>query len=380
MQNRIVQYFFTFSVLLLLQQCKKTYEPTILKSDSSFLVVNGFINIGPGALTSIQLSRTLKLTDTITSNPELYASISIESENGTLYPLFENGNDGSYVSSPLYLDNILKYRLSINTKNGGKYESDFVNCKQTPPIDSLTWNQKDNVTIYANTHDPANNARYYRWNYSETWEYQSQIESIWGVSNGMIYTTDTNTQFHVCWRNGESTDIILGSSATLSQDIINANPIATIPKNDGRLDFRYSSLIRQYALTADAYHYWQIIQKNSQQLGTLFDQQPSQISGNIHSLNNPDELVVGFVSAATEQTLRFFIKNNQLINWHSIPQGFACSEVKIPQNPVDFRIYDYSDTTYGPWYFITGGPLVLNKNACMDCRYLGGTNQKPAFW
>src|SRR5258706_5889592 len=293
MCNRKPLYFFIVTLMLFHQGCKKAYEPAILKSDNSFLVVNGFININVAGATTIQLSRTLKLTDTVTLIPELNADISIESESGGIYPLHQAGDDGTYSSDQTTLSNSAKYRLNIATANGNKYSSDFVECKQTPAIDSLTWIQDDGVTVFANAHDPSNNSRYYRWSYSETWEYQSQLESIWGVAaNGVLYARDSATQVHVCWKNGESSNIVTGSSAALSEDVIHAAPVAFLPNNDEKINFRYSILVKQYTLTAEAYHYWQIIQKNSQELGTLFDPQPSQVNGNIHSTTNPDELVI----------------------------------------------------------------------------------------
>jgi hypothetical protein len=42
---------------------------------------------------------------------------------------------------------------------------------------------------------------------------------------------------------------------------------------------RYSINVRQYGLTKEAYNYWQIIQKSSQQSGSIFDPQPAQVIG-----------------------------------------------------------------------------------------------------
>jgi Domain of unknown function (DUF4249) len=378
MYNRKLSYFFKVTGMLFLLGCKKAYEPAILKSDNSFLVVNGLINISIAGNTTIQLSRTLKLTDTVTVIPELNADIAVESESGGIYPLHPAGNDGTYTSDQTTLSNSAKYRLNITTANGNKYASDFVECKRTPAIDSLTWIQDDGVTVLANTHDPSNNSRYYRWSYSETWEYQSQLESIWGVGvGGVLYARDSTTQDHVCWKNGESSNIVTGSSAALSQDVINAAPVAFLPNNDEKINFRYSILVKQYALTEEAYHYWQIIQKNSQELGTLFDPQPSQVNGNIHSTTNPDELVIGFGSATSQQESRLFIKNEQLTDWHTVPGGFSCP---LDNTPNTFPYYNYPDDSFGPYYFITNGPLIITKNYCLDCRALGGSNQKPSFW
>jgi uncharacterized protein DUF4249 len=375
--NRLHRSRLFFMLLLMVSNilCKKAYEPAVLKSDNRFLVINGLINTAPGSATIIELSRTLNLIDTVVFVPELHAGITIESKRGSLYPLVESGN-GSYHSDSLSLDNTDSYRLNITTGNGKKYQSDFVECRQTPPIDSITWKQEGNVVISVNTHDPSGNSRYYKWDFEETWMNLAQLHTIWGAANGKVYLRDTLTQCDSCWNTRPSTDILLGTSSALSQDVIHELPIVTIPANEKRLDYRYSILLRQYVLTPDAYHYWQIIQKNSQQLGTLFDPQPSQINGNIHETDNPDEPVIGFVTAASVREVRFFIRNNQLDNWHSIPAGFGC---EIYNTGLPFPFYNVADTNLGPYYYM-GGALVVASNACTDCRFLGGTNQKPSYW
>ena len=110
--------------------------------------------------TVITLSRTTRLTDsTFTFSPETGASVSIEDSNGGTFNLFETAN-GIYKSSPLLLNASGKYRLDIRTASGGRYASDFVEVKQTPPIDSVTWQQQNDVMIYVSTHDPSNNTKY----------------------------------------------------------------------------------------------------------------------------------------------------------------------------------------------------------------------------
>gem|GEM_PF-6893667 len=53
----------------------------------------------------------------------------------------------------------------------------------------------------------------------------------------------------------------------------------------------------------------------------------------------------------------------------------------LPVNSTNYLIYNYSDTTYAPYYFCcSGGALVVAKKDCLDCTRRGGTNQKPSFW
>ncbi len=376
-----LKYLLMALLLMMLAQCKKPYTPVVFTSGDNYLVIDGFINTSPGGVTTIVLSRTKNLTDTVVSIPEQNASVLIQSAAGTTYALQETGNQGNYNSNALTLDATVQYRIVVITAAGKKYQSDLVTAKQTPAIDSVSWQQDSKgVQLFVNTHDPANNTRFYRWQYVQTWEYHSQLETVWGINNGVVYVRDPAEQVHVCYNTTLSTGIMIGTSSALSQDVISNALIGTILQNDSTLQYRASFLVKQYALTPAAYFYWQIIQKNSQQLGTLFDLQPSQLEGNIHAVSNASEPVVGYISASTVTEKRIFINSADLQNWQPPPGSYNCQLVNVAQNPSNFLLVNVPDNSYAVWYYISGGPVVLAKNTCLDCTLSGGTNKKPAFW
>ena len=373
----IRKYKWMVLLLATFNQCKKPYEPAVLKAGNNYLVVDGFINTTAGGITNVILSRTKNLTDTVITIPERNAKINIESAGGAQYALHEQG-EGNYNSNALALAGNTNYRLVITTSNGSRYQSDFVSARQTPAIDSVTWQRDDGVSIFVNTHDPANKTRFYRWQYVETWEYHSKLETPWGVSNGIIFVRTPQQMLNICYNTTASADILLGSSAALSQDVISEKLLTIIPQNDSTLHYRMSILVKQYALTPEAYFYWQIIQKNSTQLGTLFDLQPSQLNGNIHSITNNTEPVVGFVSANTLQEKRIFIDYTDLPDWRPPPSTYDCTITAIDAH-ANFLIYDYPDPDYTPYYF-SGPILMIAKKTCLDCTLSGGTTVKPSFW
>ncbi|MCW3106680.1 MAG: hypothetical protein JWQ09_1186 [Segetibacter sp.] len=375
------KYLYFYLISFSLFACKKPYEPAVITSGNNYLVVDGFINTTLNGVTTINLSRARNINDsTFDVLPEGNANISIESSNGASYPLQQISN-GKYESNPLSLSSSETYRLNITTANGNRYQSDLVIVKQSPAVDSITWQQKNDVTIYANTHDPANNTKYYRWDFVETWQYTAKYETFTGVSNHLIYYRDSTNFIYNCWSTANSTSIVLGTSAALGQDVISKAPVTTIIQNDTRLGVRYSILVRQYALTQEAFEYLQIIQKNSERTGSLFDLQPSQLHGNIHSLANKNEPVIGFVSAGSVQQKRIFIKHSEVTNWViQGPSQEACNVIFIGQNPTNYLIFDYPDTSYAPYYFTSGGGMAISKKACFDCTLQGGSNIKPSFW
>jgi hypothetical protein len=376
------KYFLILFLAAFFASCKKEYNPPVIQAANNFLVVDGFINLNANGNTIINLSRSRNLGDTVINIAELSARVTIEESAGAAYNLVDFTNTGNYNSGSLNLSTSGKYRLKIITANGHEYLSDFVTAKKSSPIDSLTWQQKKDVTVYVNTHDVTNSTLYYKWDFTETWEYHSRIENYWGVKNGRIFLLDPTTQMHKCWTSANSNTVITGTSVALSQDVISQAPITTILKDEERIKIRYSILVRQIPLTQEAYNYWLIIQKNSQQLGTLFDLQPSQLTGNIHPLTNPDEPVIGFISAVTTSQKRLFITNAQLTDWSTVVTGIECDLIFLPTDPLDQLAYNRTDSIYAPFYFTGSNPatLVLTRRECIDCRVKGGVTTKPVFW
>ncbi|GAO41345.1 DUF4249 domain-containing protein [Flavihumibacter petaseus] len=373
-------FWFGFSVLLLAGSCRKPYEPEVLQRDYRFLVVNGVVNVASGGQTHINLSRTKGLQDTVIIVPEPGAQVSIETDNGQIYSVPSVNDLGDYQSAPLYLSPNGRYRLNIETSDGRVYRSAFVEPLITPPIDSVTWKQPGDLTIYVNSHDPTGNARFFRWDYVETWEYHAQLETPWTVIGDKVYIADNSNQGNYCWTGQFSSMIILGNSAALSEAVISEQPLLTIPNPDVRLNWKYSILVNQYALTTEAYHYWQIVEKNSQELGTLFDQLPSNLNGNLESLTDANEPVLGYISATAVESKRILIDRRELNDWSQVLPADECNKLAIDYNPLAYPQWDYTDPTVTLWYFMTGGGAWVAKKSCLDCRLQGGTNQKPSYW
>jgi hypothetical protein len=256
-----------------------------------------------------------------------------------------------------------------------------VHAKKTPAIDSLEWIQNSDVTIYVNTHDPQDSTIYYRWEFVETWNYLANLNSIWGLENRKIFLKDSLTQTDSCWRTYPSTKIIVANSLAYSSDVISHYALTSVPLNSEQISNRYSILVKQYALTKDAYEFYLILKKNTQETGSLFDPQPQNLPSNIHSLTNPSATVIGFASASTVEEKRIFISHKEVRDW--IYEGVSpdCTYlIYTSTHPGDFSIFDYPDTNFVPYYFITNGPLVLAYRGCTDCTYYGGNNVKPSFW
>ena len=374
-------------LMLLFAQCKQEYDPHIEAKSSGFLVVEGFLNSGQGS-TTIRLSRSSDLNDT-TLKPEFGAQLNVQGEDGSNFPLFDNGN-GEYSIAQLTLNNGVKYALYIRTTDGKEYISDYTSVKYTPPIDSITWQREDDgIRLYTNANDPQNNTKYYQWKYEETWEFHSAyynnlkyiIDPVTNDPTAVAYKypdQHDDTTIYKCWNTLNSATIILGSTEKLTSDLVYL-PVQYIEPHSEKLSVLYSINVKQYAISHDEYLFLQKMKKNTEQLGTIFDPQPSEISGNIHCLTDSSETVIGHVEVSQEQVKRIFISNSQVPDWNYDP---GCVFFEIANKPDSIKQYGIglmptnaskTDPFKGIISFYASSPQ------CVDCT-LRGVHQKPDFW
>ncbi len=380
-----------YLLLFALLSCRKPYDPPAITTNVNYLVVEGLINTGSDS-TIIKLSRTVQIGAQTTANPELHASVTVLSSANTIYPLKETGN-GYYRSPGLNLSSANTYALKIITSNGKTYQSDFLPVKNSPPIDSVYYTLADTaVSVWLSTHDPANKTIYYRWDFSETYIIHPFVESVDELLTNPIDTVvprSAQDQVYTCWASDTSQNILLGSSAKLKQDIIAKMQLTAIGKSSEKIGDRYSILVKQYALTPDAYNYWQLLKTNTEQLGSIFDAQPSELPGNIHCVTTPSEPVIGYLSAGTASQLRIFIDNRNIPGTVTkIPVSVDGCEVdpyyfKDPGgfNDVPSWIYSGKQFVVGTIQ-LPGGPILGYTGTdrfCADCT-VRGTKTPPAFW
>lgn len=369
-------------VMLLVSGCVEPYFPEVKESTSSFLVVNGFLN--SNGRTSIQLLRSQSLNETEAPPAEESATVVVESENGERYGLHETGY-GTYTHPNLQLNTGTKYRLYIRTRNGSEYASDFVEVKETPAIDEVTWEAvNDEVQFYVSTHDDKNNTWYYRWEFEHTWQFRAAYYSYLKYVDGkVIYRDVNNAPNYNCWKSERSVTIELGSSIQLSSDVISNYKLASVPYNSEKLSIKNSVLVKQYALPREAYEYWQLLKKNTENIGTLFDPLPSQLKSNIRSLSDPQEPVIGFLTASTMQEKRIFVSQEELPKeWRLYMPTCALDTMLLARDDINSYFegeYQLPITEVKNESGMSVIGYTYAAKRCADCT-VQGSNVKPAFW
>jgi hypothetical protein len=368
----------TWLGLLAAAGCVDAYMPDVINAPNSYLVVDGFIN-GNG-VTRIKLSRTENIAATTAPAVEKGASLFIIDNTGGRYILAEKAN-GSYQSDSLQLNPSRQYQLRITARGGVTYESALVPLKITPALNKLAWQLTgDQVDIQVSTQDNTQQSRFYHWQFVETWEfnaaYLSKLEYFPNKNPYRQRIGRRVTPIYTCWRTERPTTIKQANTTQLSQDALTDFTVLSIANRAERLKIRYSVLVSQYAQTAEEFAYYELLRKNTEAVGTVNDPLPTQLTGNVHRVDNASEPVLGFVSAHTMQYRRLFIDRAKLPfppNWAFDTPYTSCISLDSMQTDAFGK-----DPNYIPIDKISKGWLGSTR-ACVDCR-VRGTNTKPSFW
>ncbi|MCE7067453.1 DUF4249 domain-containing protein [Dyadobacter sp. CY326] len=375
MRYRLLKLFSCIS-LFLMEGCIEPFSPPEVNSPENYLVVDGFLNVGQDT-SRIELSRTQNVNDNAKPTIETGASISVEAESGEKYD-FSETRSGLYTLSPKQYSMAGKYRLRVKTQDGKEYLSEYVTVSLTPPIDSVTTkfdSFQDAMVFYVNAHDAHGKTQFYRWKFEETWEYRAAYNSYIEVIDKK-YVTRTK-DINQCWGSQRSGSILLGTTVKLSSDVIKDLPIFRVPVSTNKLFIKYSVLVRQYGLSRAAFEYWTTLSKTTQGTGSLFDPQPSQVTGNIKNTANNKELVFGYFSASTEETKRLTITPRLGKYATCMPADtfdVVCKPISNYQCGLETTALMLSYAGMRS-EFVLGTP-----QSCADCRVQGGTTDRPKFW
>lgn len=373
-------------ILILAVSCREPFEPEIEPTDEKVLVVEGYLDTeGIPSILKLSYTRNINSQEGFAQSfPE--ANVFLESESGNQFSLtpldsgrFEFAQDISEQEN---------YRLRIFTNDGNSYSSELLKPILTPEIIDVGFERNENgIEVYLTTKGDEN-ADDFLWTYQETYAFRPKFPTAYRYDPDLktvVLATDEN-KTNLCYRDQLSSDLILETSSRFEDQFVFRQSIAQIPTGDERLTVRYSILISQKALDKNASEFWEVMRKNTDDLGSIFSPLPSNIGGNIKNDQNPDAPVVGFVSLGTVKQERLWIDFRDVIPWTKldVPDYFGCivepDTILIKDYEVAFKSGGYMpavpifcDTCYDPIGFQKA------ERRCVDCT-LRGSNVKPDFW
>lgn len=388
--NTIIIAAFFISLII---SCVEPFEPNNL-SYENLLVIDGKVT-NEEKHHVINLSRTYKI-DTLLTNPEKNALVYIIDDTQQSYN-FTEIEDGSYQSDVVFSAVPNKtYTLKVTTQEGKKYTSTAEKLTEVSEIEGITINVTTNnlaeevVSLDINSYAVTNNARYYLYEYEETYKiiapYWNNLElKVNENFPSQISQVQKTIQNKTCYKTQNSTTIIQTETSSLSEDSVVNFPIRSIITSDFILSHRYSILVKQYVQTFNAYNYYQTLQKFSNSEGVFSENQVGFIKGNLRLETNENENIIGFFEVSSVASKRIFFNKEAITD--VIPNFIDdCSTISpllfdsftgaYPlANEIKKDTYIYFEDNVGS----EGGPYTLVKKICGDCTVLG-SNIKPDFW
>ncbi|MEP0713567.1 DUF4249 domain-containing protein [Algoriphagus sp.] len=381
--NRVI--IISIISLLFFTACREPFDPEIDPSDLSVLVVEGYLDSeGLSSILKLSYTRNIQPDDSFTP---IYpgAFVTLRSESGADYPLTALGEGRFEFAYDIPEDE--EYRLYIATDDGKTYTSDLLKPILTPEIiDVGVVKNELGAEIYLTTKGDEN-ADDFLWTYEETYAFRPKVSTVYkydeDAQDVVLRRPDERTD--LCYRGEVSSDLILETSSRFEDQFVFRQSITQILQNDERLALRYSILISQKALDKKASEFWEILRKNTDDLGSIFSPLPSNIGGNLTNDQNPKAPVVGYVSLGKVQQRRLFVDVQEVMPWRAEEPAYAGCFVAsdtvlkadypnvffgggfVPVTPI------YPDGDFNPIGF------QPSTRRCTDCT-LRGTNVKPDFW
>lgn len=343
----------------------------------SELVVDGDIIIGDWS--TFQLRGLMPLMSTSAGEPRFSGTGWIEDDAGNVYRT-------DVLSTFIQIDTRTakpqgRYRLHLDVRSGGdtrSYSTPWLEVLPPPRIDAVgSFADEHDVFITVSLSSDDQTVRNFRWDFEETWEFQTDYYPVYSVdpNDDYAYKTLMSWTLDWCWRSDRSRQTQIATTEGLTENRIVDHRFYSFSRRDSRLDRRYCINIIASCISPDSYTFLKTIRENSDNTGSLFSPSPSELGGNISCDTDPDEKVLGYVEAVATTSKRMYLDSSYGIRGGDIFAGL----VIVP----DDRKEEYYQMGYRPvdYYTIndeTG--MAWAPERCINCIAAGGTQEKPEWW
>ena len=323
-------------LLVLVGSCITPITEFTQISSQSFLTVDATLTDQIGS----QKVKLYASSDRLTGAyflPITRAKIYVTDEKGVREDFLELATKGTYFSSSKFIGRVGgTYTLNIETSDGKKYQSQAETMKPVPEIENLLtrFEVQDNYVkgdprrggfnLYVDFQDPATAGDNYQW----YWKHYERAYICETCQGGALYDFKTNTCVSPrtpteqiwnyrcdgnCWDISFSTDLNIFSDSYLNGQRITGKQVARVPF-DGISP--YYLQFEQRAITRNSYNYYQGLNAQIQNNGTLFDvPAETKFSFNIKSTTNPSEKILGIFDVYSVRKRIFYIDRTKT------PQG-----------------------------------------------------------
>ncbi|MGX1929972.1 DUF4249 domain-containing protein [Flagellimonas sp. 2504JD4-2] len=373
-----------------LTSCIEPFDTEFIDFEDAF-VVNATIT-DEMKQQEIKLTRTFRFQDDGPSG-ESGASISVSDSNGNTYAFVETGS-GNYRSNVAFATvPDTDYQLLITSATGRRYSSSLMRLPSANDIDSLYAQRitndlgEDGMGIFVNTSNPSETNNFYSYEYEETYKViaprwiPEELEVVETTEPPSVIIVPRSLDERVCYPTNISNNFILTDTEDLEMGRISNFMIRFIASNDFILSYRYTILVRQFAHSPEAFNFLETLNEFSSNESLFSETQPGFLEGNIASVDNPDEKVLGYFNVSAVDERRIFFNYEDFYPGEALPPYVnPCRENAPIIGLLDLIRWDlikYIEDNNGE--IQPGGPYITVPQVCGDCTILG-PSEIPEFW
>jgi hypothetical protein len=318
----------SYILLLLTLSCIDPYVVEVPEGEQ-LLTVDGFITNEPGPHL-IRLTRS----DTYGSvfqgliRPVTEAKVALRDSEGNVTFLTEEVERGSYFTPAGFQVAVgRKYILQIELQNGKQYTSLPEIANSVPQIDSLSYeairiqtadrlNDRVGAQVYAHFRDPSDQTNFYYW--------RSGPSDYVLVANPELYTLPPDHPTNprgaapkdccaICFakENSKIQRFAIASDENFN-GLAQRVPVSFIEDDGLRFKRTYRTEILQMSVSREAHRFLRLVQQQTNLSGSVFDQPPANIRGNMIGLSDPDEVVLGYFIVATVDRKPLYIESSRM--------------------------------------------------------------------
>jgi len=368
---------------LLCNSCIEPFEP-VLKETQEVMVISGMISDRPGRHT-ISVSRSSSYKDPV-FQPVEFCVVTVTDQEGNMIHYTDEG-EGIYSADipDSYLEVGDAASLHVIAPDMREYRSSYDTILPCPDIDKVYFEITESETsdpeiilpgiqFYLDMSGDASDSRNILWQVDETWEYWAALignKRMWADRRVEDYRSNV---IFKCWKDNPLDQFYIATTRNLASNELKRLALNFVSNETDRLSITYRLLVKQQSLSYSAYDYFLQMNEQAVESGGLYGTQPASVRGNVYSVNDPEEVVLGFFHATQVQEQQIFVQNNNYFefNIHHISCVYEPLYVISTWPRIEYPVYIYSEGPFKPSW--TALP------ECFNCLLQGGDTIRPVNW
>lgn len=318
-----------YLLVLLPMACIDPYQVDVPEGEQ-LLTVEGIIHSGDGPQ-SITITRSATYGSVFEGliRPETGATVVVRDNEGNVTFLAENSEArGSYFTPAGFRAEVGKsYTLQIQTDDGRVYTSFPEKVEPVPAIQDVQIKTvtipvegqevpRSGIQFIAEIDDPADENNYYFWRNGPAvyiLETRPDLFVIRPSDANPGRTPAPKPCCVQCFRSevGQNKSLFVSNDDSFN-GLTARLPVSFIEDDGLRFVNRYRVDLKQYSISESAYRFLRLVKQQAEISGSIFDPPPATIRGNMISLDNPDEVVLGYFLVGAEATWRVYVSKDDL--------------------------------------------------------------------